>query len=179
MLKQAILLFILLSASLTSRAYRLEEGQYYVGGGFGANVNVVRFDTAPRATPRAQLPILANLDYTIDKNFGVFGSFIQHFGAGNVALGFRAGAKYWFSFLDAPYVPYVSFALVPSFLFPMGEAPVHFNLGFSPGAGMNFFVMSKFMVGAHVHFNPSVAFADGAKRFEFSVMTYFDVTLKI
>lgn len=177
--KNYLLVALLLITVWPALAYRIESGQYYVGGGFGANVNVVRFDVAPRNTPKAEMPLLVNLDYAIDQNFGVFGSFMPQFGAGSIAFGFRAGAKYWFTFLDAPYVPYVSLALAPTFLFPMGEMPNHFNLGLSPGLGMNFFVMAKFLVGAHIHFNPSIGFVDGEKKFEFSVMSFFDVTIRV
>lgn len=160
-------------------SYRIEGGEYFVGGGFGANVNVARYDVANKATPRAELPIIMHLDYAIDNNLGVFGSFVPQFAAGSIGFLFRAGAKYWFNFGDAPYVPYVSLALTPSFLFPMKEEPTHVNLGLSPGVGMNFFVMAKLLVGAHVHFNPSIAFVDGHKKFEFSVMTFFDVLLRL
>lgn len=178
MLKRSLLLFVLFGCGWPSFAYRIEGGEYYVGGGFGVNVNVARFNDPPKVTPMAELPLIMNLDYIIDKNLGVFGSVIPQFSAGSVGFLFRAGAKYWFTFLDAPYVPYASLALTPSFLLPSG-APNHFNIGLSPGVGMNYFVLAKFLVGAHVHFNPSLAFADGDKKFEFSVMSYFDVTLRL
>lgn len=160
-------------------AYKIEGGEYYVSGGFGANVNVVRYDLPNKTTPRAALPLFVNLDYAFDNKIGFFGSFVPHFGAGSIAFGFMAGAKYRFTEFDAPYIPYVSLALAPSILFPMTEAPTHFNLGLTPGVGMNFFVMAKFMVGAHVLFNPSIAFIDGDKKFEFAVTTFFDVSLRV
>ncbi|HXW53797.1 MAG TPA: hypothetical protein VEL47_06805 [Myxococcota bacterium] len=174
-----LVMCFLLGTAFTARGYRIEEGAYYVGGGFGVNVNTARFDKEPRRSPGVQLPLIAHLDYAIDRDFGVFGDFIPQFAASSLALGFKGGAKYWFSFLDTPYVPYAALSLTTSFLFPSGKAPNHVNLGFSPGFGMNYFVLAKFLLGAHVHFNPSIAFADGEKKFEFSVLAYFDVTIKI
>lgn len=165
--------------SISAKAYRIEADSYYLGGGFGVNINAVRLKDSRRATPKAEMPIIAHLDYAIDRNWGVFGSFIPQFGAGSIGFGFRGGAKYWFSFFDAPYVPYVALALTPTFLFPVGEVPNHFNIGISPGVGMNFFVLAKFIVGAHVFVNPTLAFVDKTRKFEFSVMTFFDVTLKV
>lgn len=178
-IKQILFTFSFLLVSIPAFSYKIEGGEYYVGGGFGANVNVVRYDVPKKETPRAELPLFVNLDYAIDQNIGFFGTFSPHFGAGSIAFGFLAGAKYRFTFLDAPYVPYVSLALAPTFLFPMTSSPSHVNFGLSPGAGMNFFVMAKLLVGAHVLFNPSIAFIDGAKKFEFAVTTFFDVSLRV
>ncbi len=150
-----------------------------MGGGFGVNINAVRFSEEPRTSPGAQLSLIGHLDYAIDRNFGLFGSFMPQFAASSIAFGFKGGVKYWFSFLDTPYIPYASLALTNTFLIPSGKAPNHFNLGLSPGAGINYFLLAKFLIGAHVHFNPSLAFADGEKKFEFSVLAYFDVTVKL
>jgi|SRR5579871_4933038 len=175
-----VLLFVFLTlGAWTAAAYRIEEGAYYVGGGFGANINAVRFDVAPRTTPKAELPLIGQIDYAIDRNFGVFANFIPQFSGDSLAFQLKGGAKYWFSFLDAPYVPYVSLALTNIFMFPMGRVPNHYNIGLSPGTGVNFFVLANFLVGAHVHFNPSIAFADGEKKFEFSVLAFFDVSVKL
>lgn len=178
--KLCLLLVTILLFGVPSFAYKIEGGEYYVGGGFGANVNVVRNQqVAANAKPKADLPLFMTIDYAIDRNIGLTGSFIPQFGAGSLAFSFRGGIKYWFSFLSAPYVPYVSLALTPSFLLPLGSAPNHFNLGLSPGVGMNFFVMANFLVGAHVHFNPSMAFVDGDKQWEFAVTSLFDVAFRI
>lgn len=173
-----ILMMIMLAFSIPSLSYRIEGGEYYVGGGFGATINVARFNDLLKVTPGVELPLVMNLDYALDKNWGVFGSAIPQFSVGSVRFLFRGGAKYWFNSFDAPFVPYVSLALTPSFLIPAG-APNHFNIGLSPGAGLNYFVLANFLVGGHIHFNPSIAFADGDKKFEFSVMGYFDVTLRL
>lgn len=165
--------------STNANSYGFVAGETYLGAGFGANVNVVRFTDAVRKTSNADLPVLINYDYIIDENFGVFASAVTHFGAGSIGFGFTGGGKYRFIFKDQPFVPYVSFAISPSFLFPMEERPNHFNLGFTPGAGINYFVLAKFVVGAHIRFNPSIAFVDGAKKFELAVMTYFDVSFRL
>lgn len=164
--------------SLPTFSYRIEGGEYFVGAGFGVNVNVARLDEPKKSTPKAELPLMVSMDYAFDKNIGLFGSFIPSFAAGSMGFGLRAGAKYWFTFLDAPLYPYVSLALSPAFLLPFKEVN-HFNIGLSPGVGLNYFVLAKFMVGAHIHMNPSIAFADGDKKFEFSVMTFFDVNLRV
>jgi hypothetical protein len=178
MLKIRLLLVVLICWCLPSLAYRIEGGEYFAGGGFGVNVNVARFNDPPKIKPRAQLPLIMNVDYAIDKNIGVFGSLIPLFSSESVAFLIRAGAKYWLTDLDIPFIPYASLALTPSFFIP-GGAPNHFNIGISPGIGANYFVLAKLLVGAHVNFDPSMAFADGDKKFEFSVMSYFDVTYKI
>lgn len=179
MKNQYFVLIVLVLTSFSAFSYRFEVGEFYVGGGFGANINVARYEVAGKMTPRAEVPLLVNLDYVFDHNFNFFGSFVPQFGSGSVNFLFRAGAKYRINFADAPYVAYVSLALTPSFLLPTSSEPTHFNLGLSPGVGLNYFIMSKFMVGAHVHFNPSVAFVDGDKKFEFSVMPFFDVSLRV
>lgn len=160
-------------------SYHIDVGEYYVGGGFGANVNVVRMDTYAKKTPQAQLPFLVHLDYGLMDNISLFGGFATQFGAGSVGLLFQGGGKYWFSVADAPYIPYVSLAFTPSFLFPVKKDPMHFNLGLSPGAGLHFFITTKLLVGAHAYLNPSIAFIDGDSKFEFSVMAFFDVTMRV
>lgn len=163
---------------LPTYSYRIEGGEYYVGAGFGVNVNVARLNDPKKSTPKAELPLMLSMDYAIDKNIGIFASFIPSFAGGSVGLGLRGGAKYWFTVLDAPLYPYVSLALSPAFLLPFKEVN-HFNIGLSPGVGLNYFLLAKFMVGAHIHMNPSVAFAGGEQKFEFSVMTFFDVNLRV
>ncbi len=166
---------LLISTSLL--AYRIETGDVYVGAGVGVNVNVARFDS-PNKTPGAELPLVASLDYVWEKNWGVFASVLPTFSPGSVGFGLRAGAKYWFKFIDAPLYPYASLALAPSFLIPFKTAN-HFNLGISPGVGVNYFIMAKFIVGAHLHVNPALAFADGEKKFEFAVMPFFDLNVRL
>ena len=174
--------WVFILASMTACAlssYKIEGGESFVGAGLGANVNVVRYDVARKETPRGQLPLAITYDYAIDRNFGVFGTFVPHFGAGSVAMQLSMGAKYWFSYFDAPYVPYLSLALTPTFLVPTGVGVRHTNIGITPGVGVNFFVMADFLVGAHVNFNPSIAIVGDEKKFEFSVNAMFDVTFRI
>jgi hypothetical protein len=155
----------------------MEAGEYYVGAGFGMNVNVARMEK-PSQTPGTELPLWGGIDYLIDSNWGVFGSVLPSFATGSVGLGLRGGAKYWFTNFDFPLFPYVSLALAPSFTMPFA-GPNHVNLGLSPGVGVAYFIVAKFLVGAHVHFNPSVAWGGGATKFEFAVMPFFDLTLRI
>ena len=174
---RCILLFIGLLLPAPSFAYRMAAGEYYVGAGFGMNVNVARMDK-PSQTPGMQLPLWGGIDYLIDSNWGVFGSIIPSFAVGSVGLGLRGGAKYWFTHFDFPLFPYVSLALAPSFLVPF-TGPNHINLGLSPGVGVNYFIVAKFMVGAHVHVNPSIAWSKGERQFEFSIMPFFDLALRL
>lgn len=174
-----LLLVLSMMAAFSSWSYHIEVGEYYLGGGIGANVNVVRMDGFFIRTPQAQLPILAHLDYVLMENISLFSGLATQFGAGSFGLLFQGGGKYWLTVADAPFVPYVSLALTPSFLFPVKKEPMHFNLGLSPGAGLNFFLTTKILLGAHAHFNPSLAFADGDRRFEFSVMAFFDLTMRV
>jgi hypothetical protein len=179
MFNKICVILALCFSCLSVFAYRIEGGEYYVGAGFGAHINVLRYEVEPGATPKADLPLLVNIDYSIDQNIGVFGSFVPHFAAGSIAFAFRAGAKYWFTFFEAPYVPYISLAFSPAFLFPLNSAHPHFNLGLSPGLGIDFFVMANFLVGAHAHFNPSIAFINNDKKGEFAVTALFDVAFRI
>ncbi len=174
---RTIFLLALLLMPMLSSAYRMEGGEFYAGAGFGMDVNVARM-TKPSSTPGLELPLLASVDYLIDSNWGVFGSVVPTFAASNVGMKLFGGAKYWFTQFDFPLYPYVSLAFVPSFNIPF-TGPTHINLGLSPGVGASYFVVSKFRVGAHLHFNPSVAWAAGASKFEFAVMPFFDLTLRV
>jgi hypothetical protein len=178
-MKMAVWLALVLMVSEIGFGYRIESGDYYVSGGFGANVNVIRFHDIKKATPKAQMPLIMNLDYVLDKNLGVFTSFLPQFSSDSVGFCFRGGAKYWFNLEHVPLVPYVSISIMPTLLLPMDDRPNHFNIGLSPGVGLNFFVLAKFLVGAHVNFNPSIAFIDGEKKFEFAVMSFFDLSFRI
>lgn len=172
------LFFSLFLISNGGLAYRFDAGSYYVGGGFGAQVNVARFNQPPRITPAAQMPLIAHVDYAVDNTWGVCASIVPTFSADSLGLSLRGGAKYWFNVFDGPLHPYASLELVPSLLTPF-DTPNHFNLGISPGGGLQYFVLANVLVGAHVNFNPSLAFVDKEKRFEFSVMSYFDVLIKL
>lgn len=175
-LLRAFVLFFSLFTSVTALGYRIEAGDLFVGGGFGVNVNVARMEK-PTKTPGAELPLWIGTDYLFDANWGVFGSVIPSFSVGSFGLGMRAGVKYWFTQFDLPFFPYASLALSPSFLI-LKDAN-HFNIGLSPGGGVYYFIVAKFMVGAHVHFNPSLAFGGSEKKFEFSVMPFFDLSLRL
>lgn len=175
--KRSFWLLLLFSFSLS--AYKFYGGDYFFGAGFGANVNVVRFVDVGGKKPMADMPLLFKFDYAIDQNLGVFADFVPQFSTSCMTFGLRAGAKYWMSFLNAPYFPFLSLAISPSFLVPLKDASTHFNLGITPGFGMSFFLMAKLLIGAQVNFNPSVVFVDKKRKFEFSVMSFFDIALRI
>lgn len=179
MLKKYIhIILSTITLAFSAFSYRFETSESYISGGLGLTTNVARFNQLSLETPKIQLPIIGSYDYFIDKNISAFGSVIPQFFADSIGISFKGGAKYWFLF-DGPYVPYVSLALLSSFLFPTDEKKNHYNLGLSPGVGMNYFVLAHFLVGAHIHFNPSIAFASSEKKFEFSVTTFFDVMLRL
>lgn len=159
-------------------AYKYDSGQFYVSGGLGANINVVRYD-GPNASPKAYMPFYTTLDYAVDRNFGVFASFSPQFSGSAVSFLTRAGMKYWFSFLDAPYVPYISLAITPELLWPTSRHESHINFGLSPGIGINYFVMANFLVGMHLNFNPTIAMVDGGRNFELAVSGLLDVSFRI
>ncbi|MCA9508370.1 MAG: hypothetical protein KC505_08120 [Myxococcales bacterium] len=177
MLKTIILLSMLLG-SISLSAYRYDSGQLYVSGGLGAHINVVRHE-GKSPTPKAYMPFYGTLDYAIDRNFGVFASFAPQFSGGVISFLSRAGIKYWFSFLETPYVPYVSLAITPELVVPTSSAKNHINIGISPGIGINYFVMAHFLVGMHLNFNPTFAFIDGQKQMELGVIGLFDVSFRI
>lgn len=170
-------LILCMVVARNASAYRVESGELYLNGGFGVNLNVARMEK-PSKTPGAELPLLGGVDYLIDNNWGAFATLIPSFGVGNIGIGVRAGAKYWLTQFDWPVLPYASLAVTPGFLIPFNGAN-HFTIGVAPGFGVNYFVVAKFMVGVHVHMNPSFAFAGGEKKFEFAVMPFFDVSLRI
>jgi hypothetical protein len=171
-----ILTTLILTSTL--HAYKYDSGQYYMSGGLGANVNVVRHE-GREPTPKAAMPLYMTLDYAVDKNFGVFATFAPQFSGSAVSFLTRAGAKYWMTFMDAPYVPYVSLALTPALLWPTGQAKSHVNLGISPGVGINFFVMANFLVGMHLNLNPSIAMVNNERHFELAVSGLLDVSFRI
>ncbi len=162
----------------TLHAYRYDSGQFYMSGGLGANVNVVR-NEGRDATPKAAMPLYMTLDYAMDKNWGVFATLAPQFSGSAVSFLTRGGVKYWMTFMDAPYVPYVSLAMTPALFWPTGESKSHLNFGLSPGLGVNFFVMANFLVGLHLNFNPSVAMMTDRREFEFSVSGLLDVSFRI
>jgi hypothetical protein len=56
------------------------------------------------------------------------------------------GAKYWMTFMDAPYVPYVSLALTPAhYADGAGEEPC--KSGYQPWGGHQFFRHGQFFGG--------------------------------
>lgn len=160
-------------------AYRIDPGEFYVSGGLGANISVVRNTMSSKYTPKAFLPMTMGLDYAIDERIGLFMNLVPQFASDHLGFSFHGGAKYWLSFFESPFVPYVSLAFSPSILIPTNHNPSHINLGLSPGIGMSYFILAKLMVGTHIYFNPSLALVDGERNFEFSVMSFFDVSLRV
>ena len=177
MSRKIILLLAILSSS--AFGYKMEGGQYFIASGIGANVNVVRFLGNDNKTPKVEMPMYATLDYSIDQNISVFVTIAPQFGGSSIGIKFQGGARYWMSRLVAPYVPFVGLALTPAFLFPTDKKKTHFNIGITPSLGINYFVMADFLVGMHADFNPSYAFIDGQRKFEFAVGGFLDVTFRL
>jgi len=95
MQKQLLIFFLgAFFFSSISFGYKISGGEMFLGGGFGANVNVVRSDHGARTTPRAELPLFLTFDYAIDYNLGTFLSVDPFFSGSSLGLSFRAGAKF-------------------------------------------------------------------------------------
>ncbi len=172
------LIFFSLAVATGLEAYKFDSGQYFLSGGVGANVNVVRM-TGAEASPKAYMPLSLTLDYKLDTALGVFGTIVPQFGGSALSLLLHAGAKYHINLANAPYVPYLALAISPSMMFAQGEPKNHFNLGLSPMLGLNYFVMANFLLGLHVGFHPSLAWANGQRQAEFGVSSLLDVSFKI
>lgn len=177
-MKKIIFFFFFILKVNTAFSYKIESKDFLVGGGLGANVNVVRYDKASKETPKAQMPLLINFDYAIDPLLGIYGSLIPKFGADSIALSLESGAKYWWSF-DAPYMPYLALGLTLSSVFPTNSYVNHYNIGLGSNLGLDFFILGNFLLGLGIKFNPSIAFVGHENKFEFSTLGFVLVTFRI
>jgi hypothetical protein len=173
-----IFIFCVLSAT-NLLGYEVSGGEWFVNGGLGANVNVVRYETLSHASPGAQMPLIMGADYAIDSSFALFGSVSPFLAPGSVALNTRLGAKYFLPVLASPFLPYVSLALTPGVLMPTSRTGSHWSIGLSPGVGLNYFLTADFLLGLHVYVNPVISRIDFRNHFELSTTAYLDLTFKL
>jgi hypothetical protein len=178
-MKVKILSLICFIYAFSLAAYRVESGNLFVSGGFGAHVNVVRAESVFSPTPKAEMPLFVGMNYALDSNFGLYARFMPQFSGGAFAMAFTGGVKYWFSSLNMPLVPHVFLGISPLFFIPTDERRFHMNIGFSPGLGVDFFVLADFLIGAEVAFIPAFAFINKEKTFEFAVSALLDVSYRI
>lgn len=176
-MKKLVLVACLFFA-VSSMAYQYMGGQAYLSGGVGANINVIRLNNSYASTPKGSMPLYLSLDYAVDNNWALFGTIAPQFSGSAVSFLSRAGLKYWLNIFEAPLVPYFSLALTPAYMWKADE-PSHFNIGLSPGLGINYFVLANFLVGLHLNLNPTYAFIKNEGKMELAVTSLLDLSFRI
>lgn len=171
-----VVLLVLITTSLD--AYKFDSGQYFLSGGVGAHVNVIRM-TGAEASPKAYMPWSLTLDYKLDQALGIFAALAPQFGGSALSVLWQAGVKYHINLANAPYVPYLALAISPSFMLAQADHKNHFNLGLSPIFGLNYFVMANFLIGLDLGLHPSLAWANNERQAELAVSSLLNLSFKI
>jgi hypothetical protein len=104
-------------------------------------------------------------DYVLRPQWSIGAGIRPMFGTNVVVLGFTAHGKYRFVNKDMPLVPYLSFAIAPSFMIPTrSNFNSHFNLGFRPAVGFEYFVARDLALGLEAGMTPSFLFGKGTSN---------------
>lgn len=179
MIMKKLLIFICFGFSLSGFAYKIAPKDIWVGGGMGGIVNVARYERSPDETPKGGLALMGTVNYALDSFLGAYGSLNPQFLPDAFSLGIEGGAKYWFSYFNTPYFPYISAGLSTALMFTDGSRKNHFNIGLAAGAGLNFFITGNFLAGVGIKFYPTVGFIGSSTRFEFSTLGFLEIAFKI
>jgi hypothetical protein len=172
-----ILPFLILASSAS--AYDLQPGNWLIRGVIGGSINVVREDSASRPTPGAGAMVGFETEYMFDQNWTVLGAIRPVFAPGFVDLGFGLGAKYRWTDVGIPFIPFASVALTPAILIPTGDAKSHFNLGLRPSIGCDYFVMRDLAFGLEAALEPSYLFGSGYRSVELSIDILLGITWRL
>ena len=179
MMKNYIGLFGLCSLfAFSASAYDLRPGDWLIRGVTGASINVVREDTVTTTTPGAGAILGVEAEYMFDNFWAVTGAIRPVVAPGFVDLGFGIGAKYRWTSVVAPFIPYASIAITPAVLIPTDIGGAHFNLGLRPTIGCDYFVMRDLAMGFEVAMEPSALFG-AIRRFELSIDIMFGIAWRI
>ncbi len=173
------LVFILLLLSQNAVAYRMIGGDLFLGGALGAQVNVVRKHEGENQTPKGALPFIVHADYAIDENWGVNAAFSTQFSPGALGFSGTLGAKYWFSYFNAPYIPYVGIGMAPLYFTPIEQGNKEFKLGVPVDLGFQFFLLANLLMGIKLQMVPVILFGDQTPKTEFSVLGLMTVAFRL
>jgi hypothetical protein len=155
-MKKIAWLFLL---ALPLSAYQYKPGEWLLRGVLG---EAVYFAKDPASNIGHNIMAGVELEYMLGSKFSVTGAFRPLFAEGSLSLGFGAGAKYRFVNKEVPLIPFVSLQLTPSIYVPtVGYAKSHFNLGFRPTAGFEYFIARDLSLGIEAALNPSFVMGGG------------------
>ncbi len=159
-MKKIVALLSLLS--LSASAYEYKAGQWLLKGLMGKSVY---FAQDPMTNVSDAILTGFEFDYVLRPQWSVGAGIRPLFGTNVVVLGFTAHGKYRFVNKDMPLVPYLSFAIAPSFMIPTrSNFNSHFNLGFRPAVGFEYFVARDLALGLEAGMTPSFLFGKGTSN---------------
>ena len=146
-------------------AYEINAGNWLLKGVVGPSINLIHEDTTTRETPGAGAILGLELDYMLDNSWSVGGAIRPMLTPGFIDLGFGIGAKYRWTQLEMPLIPFVSVSITPAILIPVnGPGTAHINLGLRPTVGCDYFVMRDLSVGVELALEPSILFGSSYHR---------------
>ena len=137
-------------ASPPAAAYTVKGGDLLVRPVFGAQVNVLRFPAATRATPQGGMIMGVDVDYSFDGPLNLTATLRPVVSPSYVAGDLGVGVKYRIVQLGAPFIPYGSLLATTVLGGPLGAGDVHFNLGGRVAGGVDYFVMRNLAVGVEM-----------------------------
>ncbi|MBH1988964.1 MAG: hypothetical protein I8H75_05210 [Myxococcaceae bacterium] len=143
-------------------SYEYKPGDWLLHAVLGRSVTFVRDD----ATTIGQ-NILAGLEgeYMLSPRWSVTAAIRPTFGESAVLFGLGVGGKYRWIHAQTPLVPFAAFALTPSFYIPTVDGfKGHFNLGFRPSGGFEYFVSRDLSLGLEAALTPSFVFGGNTRN---------------
>ncbi len=159
-MKKIVALLSLLS--LSASAYEYKAGQWLLKGLMGKSVYFAQDPSMGQIGVADTIQTGFEFDYILRPQWSIGAGIRPMFGTNVVVLGFTAHGKYRFVSKDMPLVPYLSFAVAPSFLIPTrSNYNSHFNLGFRPAVGFEYFVARDLALGLEAGITPSFLFGKG------------------
>jgi hypothetical protein len=161
MKKIALLCLLALPVS----AYEYKPGEWLLRGVLG---KAVYFAQDLMTNVGDNILTGVEFEYMLSPKFSITGAARPLFAVGSVSLGFGAGAKYRFVNKEVPLIPFVSLALTPSVYIPTNSGRPHFNCGFRPTAGFEYFVARDLSLGIEAALNPNFVMGGGASGMEAS-----------
>lgn len=158
MKKIALLCLLALPVS----AYEYKPGEWLLRGILGKAVYFVQDNTTDIGD---NILTGVELEYMLGSKFSITGGIRPLLAVGSVSLGFGAGAKYRFVNKEVPLIPFVSLAVTPSVYIPTNSyGSSHFNFGFRPTAGFEYFVARDLSLGIEAALNPSFVMGGGTRN---------------